>query len=57
MLTVSERCAVGSVGTSTVCDPPSLEAVTEYGPPGTLTLAEPSSVLTITAVGGWANVS
>ena len=57
MLTVSERRAVGAVGTSTVCDPPSVEAVTEYGPPGTLTLAEPFSVLSITAVGGWSNVS
>src|ERR1700722_14192706 len=57
VLTVSERRVVGAVGTFTVGAPPSVSPVTEYGPPGTLTLAEPFSVLTITAVGGWSNVS
>ena len=57
VLTASDRCAVGAVGMSTVCDPPSVSAATEYGPPGTLTLAEPFSVLSMTAVGGWSNVS
>ena len=58
VLTVSVWRAVGEVGMFTVGGgPPPLSAVTEYGPPGTLRLAEPFSVLTITAPGGWSNAS
>src|SRR5215831_6709135 len=46
LLTLIDRDAAGSVGISTCCGPPSLSAVSAYGPPGTDRIAGPPSLRT-----------
>ena len=55
--TVIERRAVGLAETSTYCGPPSLWAVTAYGPPGTVSRALPPSVVMDTDCGSAANAT
>jgi hypothetical protein len=55
LVTVIERRAAREEGIPTCCGPPSLSAVTAYGPPGTVTVVSPPSVLTISMPTGAAN--
>ena len=51
MLIVIVRLAAGLVAIPTSCGPPSLFAVSAYGPPGTASVPGPPSVLTVTVSG------
>src|SRR5215472_2740910 len=55
LVTVIERPAAGSVAMLTSWGPPSLLAVSAYGPPGTASLAAPPPVLTSRVSGAAAN--